>query len=121
MGRHDKGEPSEEGSTVGNIVNGRGCNSKLITIEKQFCSKDIELFAVNMRPYYLPQEFSHAIVFSVYSSSANADMACDVTHPVTRLQAQYCHALLLISGVFNHASQSFMTPETVRYCIEGLF
>ncbi|KAI3363965.1 hypothetical protein L3Q82_001559 [Scortum barcoo] len=46
---------------------------------EQHCCKDIELLAVSMRPYYLPREFTHALVVVVYvPPSANADAACDV-------------------------------------------
>ncbi|KAI3372347.1 hypothetical protein L3Q82_022846 [Scortum barcoo] len=35
---------------------------------EQHCCKDIELLAVSMRPYYLPREFTHALVVVVYTS-----------------------------------------------------
>ncbi|KAI3366225.1 hypothetical protein L3Q82_010061, partial [Scortum barcoo] len=57
---------------------------------EQHCCKDIELLAVSMRPYYLPREFTHALVVVVYvPPSANADAACDVLlSAVSRLQTQ---------------------------------
>ncbi|KAI3366149.1 hypothetical protein L3Q82_009973 [Scortum barcoo] len=66
-----------------------------------------------MRPYYLPREFTHALVVVVYvPPSANADAACDVLlSAVSRLQTQHPDALLLISGDFNHASPSSSLPK----------
>ncbi|KAI3372979.1 hypothetical protein L3Q82_023423, partial [Scortum barcoo] len=82
--------------------------------EQHCCCKDIELLAVSMRPYYLPREFTHALVVVVYvPPSANAaDAACDVLlSAVSRLQTQHPDALLLISGDFNHASPSSSLPK----------
>ncbi|KAI3352130.1 hypothetical protein L3Q82_020945 [Scortum barcoo] len=79
--------------------------------------RDIELLAVSMRPYYLPREFTHALVVVVYvPPSANADAACDVLlSAVSRLQTQHPDALLLISGDFNHASPSSSLPKFTQY------
>ncbi|KAI3369406.1 hypothetical protein L3Q82_007480 [Scortum barcoo] len=70
-------------------------------------------FVQHMRPYYLPREFTHALVVVVYvPPSANADAACDVLlSAVSRLQTQHPDALLLISGDFNHASPSSSLPK----------
>ncbi|KAI3375978.1 hypothetical protein L3Q82_016518 [Scortum barcoo] len=70
-----------------------------------------------MRPYYLPREFTHALVVVVYvPPSANADAACDVLlSAVSRLQTQHPDALLLISGDFNHASPSSSLPKFTQY------
>ena len=90
--RADRTESSgkREGGGLAVFVNDRWCNSRHITIKVQHCCRDIELLAVSVRPYYLPREFSHAIVVAVYiPPSANADAACDViSTTVHRLQTQ---------------------------------
>ncbi|XP_013890172.1 uncharacterized protein LOC106537333 [Austrofundulus limnaeus] len=70
-----------------------------------------------MRPYYLPREFSHAIVIAAYvTPSANADTACDILHSaVSRIQSQHPQALLLISGDFNQSSPSSTLSVFTQY------
>lgn len=48
------------------FVNRRWCNQRHIAVKEKLCSKDTELLVVSLRPYYLPREFSHAIVIVVY-------------------------------------------------------
>ena len=113
-----------KGGGLAVFVTNSWCNSEHITVKEQVFSKDIELLAVCMRPYYLPREFTQVIVFAVYTPppSANADAACDVLHSVTSsLQTQHPQALFLISGDFNHASLSSTLPTFTQYvtCYTG--
>ena len=48
------------------FVHDRWCISWHITVKERICSKDIELLAVSMRPYYLLREFTQVIMFAVY-------------------------------------------------------
>lgn len=59
----------------------RWCNPGHITGKEQVCSRDIELLAVGVWPYYFPQEFSHVNVITVYiPPSADRAAACDRIH-----------------------------------------
>lgn len=60
----DSGKRKGGGLAV--FVNDRWCNPGHITVKEQLCSRDIELLAVSMRPYYLPREFSHVIAITAY-------------------------------------------------------
>ncbi|XP_023814848.1 uncharacterized protein LOC111947981 [Oryzias latipes] len=95
----------KKGGGLAVFVNDRWCNPNHITVKEQNCSKDIELVAVSVRPYYLPREFSHVLVVTVYvPPSADAAVACERVHStVSQLQTQHPQALILISGDFNHA------------------
>ncbi|XP_023812835.1 uncharacterized protein LOC111947686 [Oryzias latipes] len=95
----------KKGGGLAVFVNDRWCNPNHITVKEQHCSKDIELVAVSVRPYYLPREFSHVLVGTVYvPPSADAAVACERVHStVSQLQTQHPQALILISGGFNHA------------------
>ncbi|XP_023808257.1 uncharacterized protein LOC111946947 [Oryzias latipes] len=95
----------KKGGGLAVFVNDRWCNPNHITVKEQHCSKDIELVAVSVRPYYLPREFSHVLVVTVYiPPSADAAVACERVHStVSQLQTQHPQALILISGDFNHA------------------
>lgn len=106
-----------KGGGLAVFVNDRWCNPGHITVKEKLCSKDIELLAVSMRPYYLPREFLHVIAIAAYvPPSATAEAACDVIHStVSRLQTQHPDALLLISGDFNHVSLSSTLPTFTQY------
>ncbi|KAI3374668.1 hypothetical protein L3Q82_021241 [Scortum barcoo] len=63
-----------KGGGLAVFVNDRWCNPGHITIKEQHCCKDIELLAVSMRPYYLPREFTHALVVVVYVHNKTLDL-----------------------------------------------
>ena len=50
------------------FVNDRWCHPGHIRVKEQLCTRDLELLAVSMRPYYLPREFSQVIAVFVYIS-----------------------------------------------------
>ncbi|KAK2850760.1 hypothetical protein Q5P01_007036 [Channa striata] len=95
----------KKGGGLAVFVNNRWCNPGHITVKQQLCSKDVELVAVCVRPYYLPKEFSHVLAVTVYvPPSADTTAACERVHStVSQLQTQHPQALILISGDFNHA------------------
>jgi len=102
--RADSGKKNGGGVAV--HVNNRWCNPGHITVKERVCSPDIELLAVSLRPYYLPREFTQAIVIVVYiPPTANTSRATDVINSVTaRLQTRHPNAFISISGDFNHYS-----------------
>ncbi|KAI3352144.1 hypothetical protein L3Q82_020954 [Scortum barcoo] len=104
--RDTKACGKRKGGGLALYVNKRWCNPGHVNIKISTCCRDIELLAVSLRPYYLPREFSHAIVVVVYiPPRADAEAACDVIHSaVAKLQTQHPEALVLISGDFNHAT-----------------
>ncbi len=62
-------------------MNKRWCNPGHLNIKISTCCGDTELLAVSLCPYYLPMEFSHAIVLNVYiPPCANAEVASDIIH-----------------------------------------
>lgn len=97
-------------------VNERWCNQGHISIKEQHCTKDIELLAVSIRPYYLPREFSHVIALTLYIPPSSAAAACEVIHSVvSQLQTSHSQAFFLISGNFNHTSLSATLPTFTQY------
>ena len=88
-----------------------------MTVKETICCPDIELFAVSLRPYYMPREFSHAIVVCVYiPPRASAEVACDVIHSaIARLQTQHPDAFTAISGDFNHVTLDSTLPAFHQY------
>ena len=98
-------------------MNNRWCNPGHITAKDCICSPDIELLAVGLHPYYLPCEFSHAIVVAVYiPPSANPTSAWDVIHSIVAgLQTTHPSALIIISGDFNDVSIKKTLPKFTQY------
>ena len=95
----------------------RSTNPRHITVKEQVCSPDIELLAVGVRPYYLPREFSHAIILCVYiPPTADATRAADVIISVTAgLQTQHPDAFIAISGDFNHVVMDSNLPKFKQF------
>ncbi|KAF7664853.1 hypothetical protein LDENG_00161750 [Lucifuga dentata] len=104
--RYESGK--RKGGGLALLVNNRWCHPNHISVKEQLCCPDTELIAVSLRPYYMPREFSHAIVLVVYiPPSADAKRACDVIYTVTaKMQTDYPNAFIAISGDFNHATLS---------------
>lgn len=100
-----------KGGGLALYVNKRQCNPGHMNIKISTCSRDIEILAVSLRPYYLPREFSHAIVLVIYiCPHANAEVACDIIHSaVAQIQTQHPD-LMLISGDFNHVTLEKTLP-----------
>lgn len=87
-------------------VNDRWCNPGHVTVKEIICSRDIELLAVSLRPYYVPREISHVIAVCVYiQPRADAEVACETLYStVARLQTQHPDSFIAISGDLNHVT-----------------
>ena len=70
----------KKGGGTAVLVNNRWCDPAHVTVKELFCSPDIELLVVSLRPYHLQREFTCAIFVAVdFPPSAVADAACDIT------------------------------------------
>ena len=73
-------------------INEQWCHPNNATIRRYSCSENIEILTVNLRPYYLPREFSHVIMSTVYVPNRNVAVPAarelsDVIHDLeARLQ-----------------------------------
>jgi len=87
-------------------------------VKERLCSRDIELLAVSMQPYYLPQGFSSPILIGVYiPPSASGAAACDTVHTtIARLQSQNPEAFVAITGDFNHVQLQLNSPNFPPVC-----
>lgn len=76
---------------------------------------DIELLAVGLRPYYLPCEFSHAIILCVYNSpTVDSTQAADVVPSSTaRLQTLHPEAFIAISR--NYVTMDSTLPKFKQF------
>ena len=101
-----------KGGGLALYVNIRWCNPGHVTVKETICCPDIEVLAVSLRPYYMPREFSHAIVVCVYiPPRATVEVACDTIYSVIAgLQTQHPEAFIAISGDFNHVTLDSTLP-----------
>ncbi|KAI3373391.1 hypothetical protein L3Q82_021937 [Scortum barcoo] len=115
--RNTRERGKKKGGGIALFVNDKWCNPGHIHVKEQRYTRDIELLAVSIWPYYLPREFSHVITITTYiRPSANADAACELLHSVVaQLQTEHPQAFVLITGDFNHASLSATLPNFHQY------
>ncbi|XP_035812432.2 uncharacterized protein LOC118471519 [Amphiprion ocellaris] len=103
-------DPDASGKSKGGglilYANQRWCHPNHLTVKTALCSRDLELLAVSIRPYYVPREFSHVIALCVYvPPRADAEAARESIYNITTaLQSQHPDAFFLISGDFNHVT-----------------
>jgi len=82
----------KKGGGVAIYMNNRWCNPGHIMVKERMCSPDIGLLAVRFHPYYLPREFSQAIMMVVYiPPTANASRAVDIINSVTTRPPKRVH------------------------------
>ena len=107
----------KKGRGIALYVSKRWCNPGHVHVKERLCTPDIELLTVGMRPYYLPREFTSAIIISVYvPPSADAAVACDVIHSaIAQIQMQHRNAFIVITGDFNHVSLDKTLPTFHQY------
>ena len=102
----------KKGGGIAMYVSERWCNPRHVCIKERLCSPDIELLAVGLCPYYLPREFTSAIVITIYiPPSADREAAADVINTtVSRLQTQEPNAFVVTNGDFNHVMLDCSLP-----------
>ncbi len=95
-----------KGGGLALFINTRWYNQGYVMVKETVCSRDIELLVACLRPYYVPRQFSHAIVVCVYvPPRTHAETACDVIHyTIVKFQTQHPDAFFAISGDFNHVT-----------------
>ncbi|CAI5648724.1 unnamed protein product [Oreochromis niloticus] len=107
----------KRGGGLALYVNNRWCSPSHVKVRMAVCNKHIELLAVGLRPYCLPQEFSLAIIIIVYiAPDANAAQAYDVISSATAdLLNRSPSAFVAITGDFNHTNLSTVLPTFKQY------
>ncbi len=73
-------------------------------VREKLCTKDIELLAVSLHPFYIPREFPQIFATVVYiHPKANENTALELIYStVQKLQAVSPDTPNLILGDFNH-------------------
>lgn len=96
-------------------VNERWC--KNFTLRESYCSEDIELLSLSLRPFYLPSEFGQLFITIVYiHPRTNFQAAGDVIYDVvSRLENIAPDALKFVLGDFNVCSLVHVLPHFYQY------
>ena len=70
------------------------------------CKQNIEKLTINLRPYYLPREFSHLILLTVYIPHRNVAKAAaqELVNVIHDLETKSPDALFLVNGDLNYSS-----------------
>lgn len=72
-----EGVITERGEGVAVYINEKWCSQ--VSINEEYCDKNIEYMVVSCRPFYLPREFGKIILFIVYiPTDAEASVAADI-------------------------------------------
>lgn len=104
--RSDRTEDSgkSRGGGLCIYVNKDWCTNS--TVIDKHCSPDLELLAVKCRPFYLPREFSVAVVTAVYiPPDANANLGLGhVLAAIDKQQNNYPEGIFIVAGDFNHVN-----------------
>ncbi|XP_060703504.1 uncharacterized protein LOC132830055 [Hemiscyllium ocellatum] len=93
------------------LINNSWCSD--VATLASYCSPDLEYLTVKCRPYYLPREFTCAILTAVYiPPHAEVQSALHEIYTVTnRLSTKYPEALFIIAGDFNQANLKSVLPK----------
>lgn len=96
----------KSGGGVCVYINERWCHPNNAVIKRYSCSENLEILTVSLRPYYLPREFSHVVMSTVYVPHKNVakEAALELTEVIHDLEQAAPASLMLINGDFNHCT-----------------
>ena len=96
-------------------VNERWCTN--ICVKHNYCSPDIELITVGLRPHYLPRESPQIFVTVVYiHPRADVNIASTAIYEIVHdLEKQSPDAVQLIMGDFNECDLKHVLPHYHQY------
>ncbi|RUS89160.1 hypothetical protein EGW08_003103 [Elysia chlorotica] len=113
--RGDRTEASKKsrGGGVCLYVNERWANKNNVTVYEKICTPHIELLSVNVRPYYLPREFTSVVINIVYIPETNLGPEAIelLTSRINDQETRSPDAIKLIVGDFNHCLLDTALPH----------
>ena len=86
------------------FVNGQWCHPNNMTTMHESSSKTLKFCIIGLCPYYIPREFSHVILTTIYvphSAVAN-NTALEIIEALRNYESSAPDALFLINGDLNH-------------------
>ena len=99
------------------FLNEKWCHRNHLAVKQKVCTPNVEMLTVSVRPYYLPREFPHVLVTTVYvPSSANANDAVDViSSHMHDFETSAPGVFKIITGDFNHCSHKTSTMNYLQH------
>ena len=87
------------------------------SVKSILSNKDVEIMTVNVRPYYLPREFSTVQIVLVYCPpNGNSDSATEyIFKTVNNLSSEKTDAVKLVMVDFNHIKLEAYLPLMHQY------
>jgi hypothetical protein len=87
------------------------------TTKQKLCTSDLELLTVNLRPKYIPREFSNIFIHLVYiSPDANKNVAADcIKETVNNMSDEKPHSLQVVLGDVNKCELAKQLPNFYQY------
>ena len=100
------------GGGVCAYVNTLWCNPNNVHVKLKYCDENIELLTLSIRPFYLPREFSHVIVSTVYiPPSAKYACAAEILgNHISDIQTDSPDAFIIVTGDFNQCPTKRLIP-----------
>ena len=105
-GDRTDGAGKKGGGGVCVYINEQWCHPNNASVKSHSCTENIEMLVVNLRPYYLPREFSHVVMVTVYVPHRQVakPAAQELVNIIHELETRSPDALFLVNGDFNHCS-----------------
>ncbi|KAJ8046472.1 hypothetical protein HOLleu_05150 [Holothuria leucospilota] len=103
-----------KGGGVCIYVNEKWCHPNNALIKHHSCFPNIEILTVSLRPYYLPREFSHIIIHTVYvpHRSVAKPATLELVDIIDQFESSAPDAFTIINGDFNHCD---LRKSSVHY------
>ncbi|KAJ8020273.1 hypothetical protein HOLleu_39827 [Holothuria leucospilota] len=82
------------------------CHPHNAFIKQHTCTPNLEMLTVSIRPYYLPREFSHVLLYTVYIPDKSAAKAGsqELGAVIHELKVESPEAFIVVNGDFNHGT-----------------
>ncbi|KAG1655028.1 hypothetical protein GQR58_024747 [Nymphon striatum] len=106
-----RGDRTEESGRKGGggvclYINESYCHPNNSVIKSHSCSPNIEILTVSIRPYYLPREFSHIVMMTIYipHQRVATQAAVELCQAIQHIESSAPNAFICINGDFNHCN-----------------
>ncbi|XP_072362773.1 uncharacterized protein [Scyliorhinus torazame] len=112
---HTASSGKAKGGGVCLLINSSWCLD--VATLATYCSPDLEYLTVKCRPYYLPREFTSAIITAVYiPPQAVVRKALDELYTViNNYETEHPETLFIVAGDFNKANLKSVLPKFYQH------
>ncbi|KAJ8028790.1 hypothetical protein HOLleu_31125 [Holothuria leucospilota] len=96
----------KSGGGVCVYINNMWCHPNNVFIKHHTCTPNLEMLTVSIRPFYLPREFSHVLLCTIYIPDKSAAKAGsqELSAALHELEVESPDAFIVVNGDFNHGT-----------------